>query len=126
MAENEYGRRKNDEWTCKYIDTRICELEKRLIVMLEARDLALKLSATSLQRQLEAMNEFRSQIKDERIHLMPRSEFAIQHERVLEDIRQLRESKAMLEGKASQSSVTFTMIIAIVGIGISLIALFLH
>ena len=64
--------------------------------------------------------------KDERVFLMPRSEFIIQHERVLEDIRQLRESKAMLEGKASQSSVMISLAIAVIGVGISLVALLLH
>jgi len=124
--ESEYGRRRNDEWTYKYVDMRIGELEKRLIIMLEARDLALNLSASSLQRQLENMNEFRTQIKDERAMLLPRSEFVIQHDRVNDDIRILRESKALLEGKASQSSVMVTLILAIISIGISLVALLSH
>ena len=111
---------------CKYVDLRFEEHEKRLKVMFDAKDLALQLSSDSLEKRLDAMNQFRAQIKEERLFLLPRAEYIIQHERLVDDIRILRESKAMLEGKASQSSVMISLAIAVIGIGISLVALLLH
>jgi hypothetical protein len=108
---------------CRYIDLRLRELEKRLEVTLAAKDTALTLSSASLEKRLETMNEFRVQIKDERSLFLPRAEYLLQHDRVVGDIRELRESRATLEGKASQTSVIITLLVGVTGIVLSVISL---
>lgn len=120
-----------------YIDVRLDELEKRMELRFEAlaRQIvaetksnadALQLSSHALEKRLETMNQFREQIKEERSLLLPRSEFTLQHDRLLDDVRGLRESRAMLEGKASQGAFVITLILAVIGIGLSVVSIFLH
>jgi hypothetical protein len=70
----------------------------------------------ALEKRLEIMNKFREAMKDQSVTYIPRNEFVLLHDRVLEDIRILRESKATLEGKASTNSVVGVYIISIIGL----------
>jgi hypothetical protein len=92
-----------------YFEMRIAALEK-----------ATEVSAAQLERRLEGMNEFRAQLKDQAAGFFPRSEHEIYTKKVDDDIRLLRESKAMLEGKASQLSVNITLFVAVIGIIVSI------
>jgi hypothetical protein len=74
-----------------------------------------------LEKRLEAMNEFRSQLKDQASGFFTRNEHDQFSKRIEEDIRSLRESRAQLEGKASQNSVNIAYVIAGVSMIISLI-----
>jgi hypothetical protein len=67
-----------------------------------------------MERRLEGMNEFRDQLRDQAARFVTREEAAIIHERFVEDIRSLRESRAELQGKASMLSVVIA-----IGIGIA-------
>ena len=107
---------------CAYIDLRLSELEKRVMILFDAKDHALSLSTNNLEKRLESMNEFRAQIKDERAALMPRSEYVIQHQRLIEDIQALQISKAILDGRASVSSVYISYLLALIGIVIAIIS----
>ena len=90
----------------EYFDARINALEKATTV-----------AANSLEKRLEGMNEFRSQLKDQQSTLMPRTEFNSLHTLIVNDIQDLKESRAELRGKASQKSVIVAYIIS----GISLV-----
>jgi hypothetical protein len=125
------------EFLCKYVDLRFVELEKRIDilfrefekrnnVLLDSKDQALGLASSALRDKLEEMNKFRDQIKTERADFLHVNVYQVQHDRVVTDIKDLQLSKAMLEGKASQSAVMVTLAISIIGIGISLFTLLLH
>jgi len=88
-----------------------------------AQEKATEQSRFMLEKRLDTMNEFRNQLKDQAGTFLPRTEFDIQHSKVQEDIRILRESKATLEGKASQISVNIAIIIAVCGLIIGIIGL---
>lgn len=81
-------------------------------------------ASIQMDKRLEGMNEFRSALKDQAAKYLTKDEFSIQHQRVTDDIRMLRESKATLEGKASQTSVFIAYGLVIISIIISVIAIF--
>lgn len=96
----------------------------------KATEKATKLAYALLEKRLEGMNEFRAALRDQANQFMYRNEHGVVHEHLDADIRILRESKALLEGKASQESVdklrnyaTLAMIITIVGVCVSIGAL---
>jgi hypothetical protein len=116
-----------------------------------AMDRAVNVALDSMNKRLEGMNEFRQALRDAQSQsitrtecgiaktkieedldgvkqktdeMLRRSEYEIQHQRVVEDIKMLRESKALLEGKASQMSVNITIAIAVMGLLVSIAAFF--
>lgn len=137
----------------EYIDLKVETLEKNVTLSSHALDLRLEsinaatnIASVALEKRLEGMNEFRNQLKDQALTFMTRSENHIlmnkiddsinllrdqvaatatkkDHEKNAEDIRVLRESKAMLEGKASQTAVNISILIAVIGILLSLVNL---
>ena len=95
-----------------YFEMRIAALEKQTVT-----------TAEQLERRLEGMNEFRGQLKDQAAGFFPRSEHEIYMKAVDKDIRELRESRAELAGKASQKAVTVSTIIAVISTIIAIISL---
>jgi ribosome-binding ATPase YchF (GTP1/OBG family) len=107
----------------EYFDSKIEDLENLMITKVLGLDKATTLAANNMERRLEGMNEFRQQLKDQSLTFLTRSEYEQFIRRVDEDIRMLRESKALLEGKASQNYVNFSVLVSIIGIILSAIAL---
>jgi hypothetical protein len=66
------------------------------------------------------MNEFREALKDQAARFITRDDLRF----LQEEVRGLRKLADMAEGKASQNSVLWTAAIAIVGLIISVIRLF--
>jgi hypothetical protein len=97
------------------IGEKIARLEEKLI----ASEKALNVANESMQSRLATMNEFRDQLKDQAARFVTRDELMLLIKPICEDIQDLRESRAMLEGKANQSSVNKVMLVAIIGLGIS-------
>lgn len=97
----------------EYFESRLCSIEQ-----------ATKSAAAQMEKRLEGMNEFRDALKDQATKFLTKDEFNIQHIRVQDDVRMLRESKANLEGKASQTSVFIAYGIAVVSLIIAIISLF--
>lgn len=95
-----------------YIDTRLRAIEQ-----------ASGLSQNALERRLEAMNEIRDALKDQNATFITRLEYKAAHDRLVSDIQMLRESKAMLEGKASQSGLNMALTIAVIGLVLSFIGI---
>ena len=117
-----------------YIDSRLDEQRAYFEAKIAAIDKATCESTESLNKRLEGMNEFRSALKDQNATFMPRTEYAIQHEKLSEDlkaarnaldsdIRILRESKATLEGKASMTSVFVGYVLTVIALLIAAVAL---
>ena len=95
-----------------YFDTRLDAAERAIV---DAK--------VSMDYRLGLMNEFRGLVNDMAKNALTRSEYQLHHERVIEDIRSLRESRAELSGKASTKSVFFAGAIAAVGVLLSVISL---
>jgi len=87
-----------------YIDTRLV-----------AEQRATEKAHETMERRLEGMNEFRSALKDQANQFVTRQEFNVTRQLLEDDVRFLRESRATLEGKASQSSLNVTLMISILG-----------
>jgi prefoldin subunit 5 len=102
-----------------YFDSRLESVEK-----------ATELAAKTLEKRLEGMNEFREALNNQATMFATRSEvdiqikkFEKQIEKTEDDIRMLRESKAMLEGKASHLYVTITLVVALLGLFVSFMSM---
>jgi ABC-type antimicrobial peptide transport system permease subunit len=95
-----------------YTESRLVSLEK-----------ATSIAASNMEKRLEGMNEFRDQLRDQTGTFITRIEIESQIKKIEEDIKVLRESKANLEGKASQQSVYIAYLIALIGIIIGVINL---
>jgi len=95
-----------------YIDTRLRAIEQ-----------STDLTREGLERRLEAMNEIRNALKDQNQTFMTRAEYKPAHDRIVADIQSLRESRALLEGKASQGALNTTLAISIISLIIGLVSL---
>jgi hypothetical protein len=73
-----------------------------------------------MEHRLNAMNEFRESLKDQSNLFLTKAEYTACKEKIDEDIRLLRESRAELHGKASQMQANIALAIAIIGILMSL------
>ena len=107
------------------IESKVDSLREHIDVRFVAEDKAKELAAHALNLKLEHMNEFRGQLKDQCSTFITREEHEILQTRIDNDIRELRESKATLEGKASQSTVNITLAVAIMGLIIAVAGLIL-
>jgi chaperonin cofactor prefoldin len=94
---------------------------------------ATRLAKDVVDVRLASMNEFRSALSDQADSFLTRTEYQAQHQnlesrftRMDEDIRMLRESRAELQGKASQSQVNVALMVAAIGIALSVLGLMLQ
>jgi hypothetical protein len=95
-----------------YVDVRFTDIEKARVT-----------AEAQLNMRLESMNEFRSSLKDQASTFLTRTEYEAKHDALESKIHVLQLDKATLEGKANQSALTFTTLISIGGILLSIIAL---
>ena len=95
--------------------------ERVVLSKLDAMEVATTLSRENLEQRLDAMNEWRQQSKDREREFLSRAEYAAYHDRVVDDVRSLRESRAEISGKASQKSVNITQGIALAALAGTLI-----
>jgi len=96
---------------------------KMIDARMEASDKAFTLFQEALDVRLESMNEFREENRRLTGTLVTRQECTISHARSAEDIRILREAKALSEGKASQLSVNIAFLLAVIGVVIGVMGL---
>ena len=90
---------------------------------MEARDKTLEVALRNLDHRLGQMNEFRNALRDQSLTFLTKAEYNTFKENLEADIRSLRESRAMLEGKADQKQVTTAVIISIIGLAVAVISL---
>jgi len=96
----------------EHIESRLASLEK-----------ATELARFQMEKRLEGMNEVRAQLKEQAAQFISRAEYDSKHERLITEIRDLRESRAELQGKASQKSLNITLGVAIISLVIALVGL---
>ena len=75
-----------------------------------------EIARQSMEKRLESMNEIRGALRDQGATAFTRSEHELYREKIAGEILMLRESKALLEGKASQISVNVTLAISILSL----------
>jgi len=82
----------------------------------------MRATATSLDKRLEAMNEFRAAMNDQRVMLesrmsesVPRSEYVVQHRALETQVNTIDKWRSNMEGKASQTSVFGAYVVSIIG-----------
>ena len=95
-------------------------LKEFFLAKLEAQEKALTLAREIMNTRLETMNEFREQLKSQAGTFITRSE----HDLLANEIQELREYRARIEGKASLSSVYIAYALSVIGIFIAIIHLF--
>ena len=123
-----------DRATEKAVET----VDRQNTIALNAVSKANELAAAQLEKRLETMNEFRGQLKDQAATFITRNEHNVlikdisgkvdcsEFERQVKEIESLRLSRAEMAGKANQSSVNISYLIAVIGIIISIISVSLH
>jgi hypothetical protein len=83
---------------------------------IQAIETATKIAYETMERRLEGMNEFRDTLRDQAGKFVTRSEIDVVREAIEDDLRILRESKANLEGKASQGAVNVALLFSVIGL----------
>jgi len=94
----------------EHIETRLSSAEK-----------AIAAAKCDLEKRLDGMNEFRQTLSDQATHFITRGE----HDMLVEDIRGLRESRAMLQGKADQKDLASTSLIAWISLACGIVSILL-
>lgn len=99
---------------------------------LAAADRAVNKAETASEKRFEGINEFRGALSDQQKTLVTRTEIDLLSKTLNEkldifnkEIAGLRESRALLEGKASQNSVFISYVISVVGVILGILGLIL-
>ena len=108
-----------------YIDSELKRIEQTSKLRYMSVQEATRLAKKEQDRRLDSMNEFRAALKDANVSFITRTEYSNLHERMQEDIKGLRESRAEAQGKASVSSVYISYLIAIIALLIALLKFFI-
>ena len=89
----------------------------------KAIDEATRLAREIMDERLAKMNEFRDTLRDQAGKFATRDELALMMDPLRDDVRSLRETRANVEGKASQTSVIVAWVLALIGILIAIAGL---
>ena len=101
----------------------IVTLRDLMYAELKAIKATMEATDKTIDHRLQAMNELREQINRERGQYIGRVEHSATHEQLASDIRELRESRAELAGKASMSAFYLTGTVAVISMIISIASL---
>ena len=85
-----------------YFENRLADVNKFFEARLSAIEKATAIATNTLDKRLEGMNEFRSAMKDQSEKFLSKDDYQLRHTQIESDIRMLRESKSLLEGKSSR------------------------
>ena len=105
-----------------FLCNKISNLDQKMELTFKLNQSAIDKAESSMNARLESMNEFRDTLRDQNKTFITKSE----HEYLEKQIVDLQLSKAELAGKATQSSVNISYIIAISSILISVVSLIVN
>jgi len=108
-----------------HFKSRLDDLEKLVDVKFAAIDKSTSLAREALDARLEGMNQIREALRDQSGRMATKDYVDLVTRRQQVDIEELKESRWRLAGAASQKSVNIAMILAIVGLAISILRFFL-
>jgi hypothetical protein len=100
-------------------------LREFLEQQLETIDRSTRDKATAMEKRLEGMNELRGAMKDQALLFAERKDLFAVKESLEKDVRMLRESKAELHGKSSQTAIIVAVIFSILSITLTAVGLFM-
>lgn len=97
----------------------ISSLEKLINSKFEHLEKTTELSRMAMEKRLDNLNQIREALRDQGTLAFTRAEHQLFKDSIDKEIGGLRESRAELAGKANQSSVNITLMVAILGLAIS-------
>ena len=97
-------------------ETKIDLLFKNVQTQIQSLKEATDLAREGIDFRLAQMNEFRNALKDQSTTFFTKAEHILFMDKVNSDIRELRESRAKLEGKADQTQLNISLIIGVLGL----------
>ena len=98
-----------------YVDLRFEEAQR-----------AIDKAEASMRERLAGMNEFRDQLKDQAGRFVTRDEMNIIITKQAEDIKALQKISDRAEGKASQNAMLFAIAMALIGLVLGVLNLFVR
>jgi methionine synthase II (cobalamin-independent) len=102
------------------------EREKQGILRSQSDEIARRLSAENLKKDLDHLNKLRDEVVADRSLSVGKGTFDGEIKAIYADLKALEISKATLEGKASQRGVNLALLASVIGIIISIISLIVH
>ena len=106
----------------EYFDQRLTGSKEYYEIRFLSMEKAVATAQSALDKRLDGMNEFRSTLKDQSASFITRAE----HAALEREIQDLRESRAELTGKASQTSVLVAYILSALGLLVSVVEIFIR
>lgn len=100
-------------------------LKEYFNIRVDAIEKSIEVAHEEMNRRLEGMNEFRKQLDRQSDDFFSRSEHELFRRKVEEDIQGLREFRSEMRGKASQSSVILSTLLAVGGLLLASISIVL-
>ena len=98
-------------------------LKEYIISLIDGVKESVNVAREAMDKRLNGMNEFRDTLKDQASRFVTRDEVNTKIDNMASQLEELKLNKAMLEGKASQSSATTALIFGIVGVILSVVGL---
>jgi hypothetical protein len=95
-----------------HIENQIANLKENIILAKSTND-----------ERLAGMNEFRESLKDQSLLFVTKAEYEAVLNKLGADIRELRESRAELKGKADQSQVNNAVILSAIGLALAVVSI---
>jgi hypothetical protein len=109
----------------EHLESRIDGLRDQMDIRLAAIAKATDLARATIDDRLTGMNEFRSALSDTTANMVTRTELDAQLNILKVELAHLREFKAVMESKASQTSVTLAYIITFASLALSIYGMFI-
>ena len=108
----------------RLIDTRFEAAEKATCAALGAAEKAVAKAESLATTRSAQQNEWRGTVNDLITTLMPRAEYALAHKSLADKVNDVASCLDRGEGRSSGASTTLAWIIAALGVGVAVVALF--
>jgi len=105
-----------------YVDALVAALQSEINRRVESIQRETETARLSMEKRLDGMNEFRTALKDQAHDFITRKEYDVS----CKDIADLKKSRDIATGKASQNSVLIAYLLAAIAIAISFISMFVR
>lgn len=97
----------------------VASLKELIFSKLSDHEKALEIARKNMEKRLDGMNEFRDALKDQAVTFMTREYYEARHKDLIDQVNDLRISKAVLESKASIIHVYVSWAIALIALAIA-------
>lgn len=108
----------------EHVETRLSDMDKFITESFASRDKAQVVAWDSLKAKMIDENHIRAQLQEQSQELVTKTEYRGDIKRLSDEVQQLREYRASMEGKASQASVIVSYLIGGAGLVLGIIKLF--